>query len=264
MDAENYMRNNIYAYLFALLLVAGCSKRFDDLPVFSALPILEYENSSVGRFKTSYLADQIHAYFRGNASAPLAVATFVDLDNLYNSSTFGRLLGEQLMSELAMKGYNVLEVRQSDALQIMMEQGEFGLSRDVKRMRPHQDVSGLIVGTYTASLDRIYVNARLIDPANALVLSAGSVEMRRTDEISRMLRTNSLPNSLERIPVKNLVFSDSPAPYYFPYPPPTRFGQRGKYFEDAEEMYPAEPKDNSLIPPKKEEKQEAPKAKLGS
>jgi len=195
----------VLASLF--ITISGCSKRYDDLPAYLSLPFYDSENTSVGRFKTSYLADQIHAYFRGSSVGTLAVSTFVDLDNLYTTSTFGRLLAEQVMSELIMKGYNVVEVRQSNALQVLFDQGEFGLSREVSRIRSHQDISGLVVGTYSVSPDRVYVNVRVVDPATAMIVSTGSVEMAKTSEIAKMLRNSTnanAPSSLERMPVMGL------------------------------------------------------------
>ncbi len=246
-------------------VLTGCasSKRYSDLPAFSAYDIYDSENQSVGRFKTSYLADQIHAYFRGNAAGPVAVATFVDLDNLYGTSTFGRVLGEQMISELAMKGYNVREIRQSEALQIMYDQGEFGLSRDLKQLRQAQDLSGIIVGTYTVSPVRIYVNARLIDPNSALVLSAASVEMPKTQEIAKMLRNNSLPTSMERIPVRNVAFANYPLPYYWPAPKLLRFRdpEEDEPVSDSFELKLKADKHANQLPPVKVA---PPEPKLGS
>lgn len=179
------------------------------------IPFEDSVNYSVGRFKTSYLADQIHAYFRGNLAAPIAVTTFVEIDNLYQSSTFGRILAEQLISELSMRGYKVIEIRLSDAVQIMEDQGEMGLSRQVETLRTSQEVAGLVVGTYANSPNRVYVNARIIDPRNSQVVSVGSVEMAKTEEIAQLIRTNSIPSSLERIPVRHLSYSKNPLPYYF-------------------------------------------------
>lgn len=236
--------------LFIVLAAASCSKRYQDLPAFSAFPIRDAENQSVGRFKTSYLADQIHAYFRGNVNGPIAVTTFVDIDNLYETSTFGRLLAEQMMSELTMRGYNVIELRQAEAMQIMFDRGEFGLSRDMATLKKHQDVSAIVVGTYTASPVRVYLNTRLIDPSSSLVASVGSVEMARTPEISRLLRTNSFPPTLERIPVRHLGYGRSPAPHYWPYyygpawaPDPQGFGNE----EEAPLIQPRVPTPN--LPP---------------
>ncbi|MCB0322122.1 MAG: hypothetical protein KDD69_01080 [Bdellovibrionales bacterium] len=217
---------------------SGCSKRYHDLPAYWAIPISDPENQSVGRFKTSYLADQIHAYFKGSISGPIAVTTFVDIDNLYQSSSFGRVLSEQLMSELAMRGYNVVEVRASDAMQIMFDKGEFGLSRDTRTLRGMQDISALVVGTYTVSPVRVYLNTRVLDPRSSLVISAGSVEMTKTDEITRLLRTGSFPTALERIPVRHLGYSQYPVPYYWPgygygAPAPRYHEEEGAWTEPA-------------------------------
>lgn len=193
-----------FLVIIAVIIVAGCSKRFHSLPAFSAFPIGDPENQSVGRFKTSYLADQIHAYYNGYASGPLAVSTFVDINNLYGSSAFGRILSEQILSELSMKGYKVVEIRQSDVMQIMSGQGEFGMSRDANLLRPSREVSGIIVGTYAVSPVRVYINARLIDPATSIVQSAGTVELELTKEIEKLLRSSTLPPTLERLPIRQM------------------------------------------------------------
>lgn len=232
--------------LFLLPAVQGCSKRYQDLPVFSPLEIKDVENGSVGRFKTSYVADQIHAYFKGNISAPIAVTTFVNIDDLYQSSTFGRVLGEQLISELAMRGYSVVELRMADALQIMHNQGEFGLSRETPHLKNNQQVGAIVVGTYTVSPVRVYINARIIDPASSMVVSVGSVEMSKTREIEQMLRSNSFPTALERIPVRHLGYSVYPAPYYWP-----SYGYMPSLY------VPAEPKGETEPLPKAEGKKQA-------
>ena len=198
-------------FLTALLFsIAACSKRYDNLPAFSVFPVGSYENESVGRFKTSYIAEQFDTYYRGTNPGPIGVTTFVNLDDLYTTSSFGRMLSEQVMSELAMRGYDVIELRHSDALQFLSSQGEFALSRDHGFVRRERELGGVVVGTYVASPIRIYLNARLIDPASSRVLTAGSVEMSRTEEISKMLRGGSVTATLERIPVKHIGFSSYP------------------------------------------------------
>lgn len=234
------MKRAIFLSVMSLVAftILGCSKRYSDLPAYSSFPIFDSQNHSVGRFKTSYIADQIHAYYRGHTNGPIAVATFVDIDNLYGSSTFGRFYGENLMSELTMRGYNVIELRQSEALQVMFGQGEFGLSREVNSLRNARDIAGLVVGTYAVSPVRVYVNARLVDPVTSVVISAGSVEMAKSSEISRMLRSSTLPPSLERIPVRHLGYSTQPLPYYWPYMPPSSFGPGKVHEESFYEMQP--------------------------
>ncbi len=182
----------------------GCSPRYDDMPAYWPIPNKDYDNYGPGRFKTSLLAAQIDRHYRGSAPGPIGVTTFVNVDDLYASSTFGRMVGEQLMSELSMKGFDVVELRHTDVLQFLDRGGEFALSRDAGIVRPERNLAGVVVGTYVSSPERVYVNARLIDPSTSVVLSAGSVEMSRTPELAKLLRGGSMPGSLERIPVRHL------------------------------------------------------------
>ncbi len=192
-----------------VIFAAGCSPRYHDLPEYWPIPTKEYDNYGPGRFKTALLAAQIDKYYRSSAPGPIGVTTFVNIDDLYASSTFGRMVGEQLMSELAMKGFDVVELRHADALQFLDTSGEFALSRDVRAVRGHRNLAAVVVGTYVVSPERVYVNARLIEPSTSLVLSAGSVEMSKTRELAKLLRGGSMPGSLERIPVKHLGYANS-------------------------------------------------------
>jgi len=192
----------------------GCSPRYDDLPAYWPIPTKEHDNYGPGRFKTALLADQIDRFYRGSAPGPIGVTTFVNIDDLYTSSTFGRMVGEQLMSELAMKGFDVIELRHTDALQFLDTSGEFALSRDVRAVRPERNLAAVVVGTYVNSPERVYLNARLIDPSSSLVLSAGSVEMSKTRELTKLLRGGTLPGALERIPVRHLGYTTMPSNLY--------------------------------------------------
>jgi len=195
------------ACMGTLLSVSACSPRYSDVPAYWPFPTGNYENHGPGRFKTALLAAQIDQYYKGAVPGPIGVTTFVNIDDLYASSTFGRMVGEQMMSELAMKGFDVVELRQSDALQFLDTSGEFALSRDARAVRPHRNLAAVVVGTYVVSPERVYVNARLIDPSTALILSAGSVEMSKTKELTKMLRGGSIPGTLERVPVKQLGYA---------------------------------------------------------
>jgi TolB-like protein len=180
------------------------------MPAFWPIPNKEYDNYGPGRFKTALLAAQIDRHYKGSAPGPIGVTTFVNVDDLYASSTFGRMVGEQLMSELVMKGFDVVELRHTDVLQFLDRGGEFALSRDAGMVRPERNLAGVVVGTYVNSPERVYVNARLIDPSTSVVLSAGSVEMSKTPELAKLLRGGSMPGSLERIQVRHLGNATKP------------------------------------------------------
>lgn len=223
----------VVAAALCLAGLTGCSGRYHDMPAFSAIPFKDYENHSVGRFKTSYIIDQIDKAYRGANPGPIGVTTLVNVDDLHTTSTFGRMYSEQLMSELALRGFDVVELRHADALQFLSDAGEFSLSRDVGAIKHSRDLGGVLVGTYVVSPVRVYVNIRLIDPATSLVLSAGSVEMSKSKEIARMLRGGSLPSSLERIPVRHLEYTSYPLALF-----PRRLNRYSEYEGD----YGVEPK----------------------
>lgn len=182
-------------------LLIGCSKRYSYLPAYSPFHIGDYENDSVGRFKTTYLVEQIDKFYRGTDPGPLAVTTFVNLDDLDSTSSFGRVYAEQVLSELSMKGYDVIELRKANALHFVDKGGEFMLSRASDMLNRAHHLGGVVVGTYSSSPDRVYVNARLVDPSTSMVVAAASIELPKTKEIAKMLRSGGMPAALERIPM---------------------------------------------------------------
>lgn len=212
--------------LLLVLVGAGCSKRYDDVPAYWPFSLGDYHNESVGRFKTSYIVDQIDGYYRGVNPGPIGVTSFVNSDDLYSTSSFGRMYAEQVMGELSMRGYDVIELRHADAIQFISSRGEFVLSRDPSSVRRQRELGGVVVGTYVVSPVRVYVNARLLDPSSSMVLSAGSVEMGKTAELARMLRSGSAPTSLERIPVRHVGLATYPL---------SMFPSEGRQIYDIEE-----------------------------
>ncbi|RMD83907.1 MAG: hypothetical protein D6808_07870 [Candidatus Dadabacteria bacterium] len=191
------------------VLAIGCGYTHTSreyVPVSIAL----FEHRGEGSFKTAYIADQIDYYYRGTSTGPIGVTTIVNLNDLYATSAFGRVFAEQLMSELVVRGYDVVEMRQADALHFLNNAGEFALSRDVAAVSRAQDLAAILAGTYVASPSRVYVNVRLIDPATSVILSSGTVELPKTKEIAKLLRGGTMPSSLERIPVKHLAQNTYP------------------------------------------------------
>lgn len=221
------------------------------MPAYWPFEFKNYDNQSVGRFKTSYLAQQIDDYYRGMNPGPIGVTTFVNLDELNTTSSFGRVCGEQLVSELTMRGYDVVELRHADALHFLSNTGEFALSRDVSYVKRERDLGGLIVGTYVVSPVRVYLNARLIDPATSKVLSAGSVEMPKTKEIAKLVRGGAFAPSLERIPVKKLGMYTYPMPLQANYGRYWDLEESGGMGMPMKQMAPVAPmKEGMMLDPK--------------
>src|SRR3989338_905918 len=63
-------------------------------------------------------------------TAPIIVATLVNIDNLEQSSTLGRTVSEQVGSKLANMGYMVKELKLRGTLFVKSSTGELLLSRE--------------------------------------------------------------------------------------------------------------------------------------
>ena len=100
--------------LMMLVLLAGCAGRDEppaEPPSFSAAI-----EEAVQRMLNDY--PDLHRY------TPMVAATFVDIDNLKRSSTFGRIGSELFSSELARAGIPVREVKMRNSLYIEESVGE--------------------------------------------------------------------------------------------------------------------------------------------
>jgi len=106
------------------------------------------------------------------AKEPILVASFVNVDDVSRSTTFGRLLSEQIGGEVANFGFNVKEMKlRRDSVFIQSREGEFLLSRDMKLISDEHQASAVIVGTYAVARDTIYVSARIVRVADNTIIS---------------------------------------------------------------------------------------------
>ena len=165
--------------------------------------------------EASFLNMQIHEIalqllrnFRDEAGpgGPVAVATFVDLNNLYRTSPFGRYIAEQLMGELQRAGFNVVEIRKADSIMVKPRYGEYGLSREIQELAKQSSARYVLTGTYVNKGRYVLINARLISNENNLVASSGLKILRKDPFLERMLWPSSSPETVPtvRVPVKEL------------------------------------------------------------
>jgi TolB-like protein len=126
------------------------------------------------------MAEQLVAHLQENESThdPLAegivVCSFVELKKLANTSSFGRYVAEQLMSEFQQRGNRVLELRKSTSILVQEGRGEYGLSRNAEEVPGRVASGAMLTGTYTVAGNHILVNARLIDNRTAALLSSAT------------------------------------------------------------------------------------------
>lgn len=141
------------------------------------------------RFGISYMAFALRNNLRDPdvITTPLIVTSFVDLNNLNQSSVLGRLLAEKLIDELHLNGFEVSEIRKANNLFVREKVGEMILSRNANELLKTSDARAILVGTYVATGRALMVNCRLIDLHSPRILSSCSYELTMTTELEALL-----------------------------------------------------------------------------
>lgn len=159
---------NMLRCLTLLLALAGCAAPVSDPPPPYALG----DDLVAAGYA---IADSLEKNLKTDLSKdqPLIVASFVSVDNLTQSSTFGRMLAEHVASRLSQKGYRIVELRLRQTSVFIKEgKGEFMLSRDVREIGREHDAAAVVVGAYGEVADRTYASARIVGAQDSVVLSS--------------------------------------------------------------------------------------------
>ncbi len=123
----------------------------------------------------------------------VAVATFVSLDQLYETSSMGRYISEQMLHELQRAGVDVIEVRMMPSMKISKGYGEYILSRDMGELSYLHDVDAVVVGTYTVASGQIFLNGRLLAISTGRILSTASTVFDMDEVTASLLQRSGQP-----------------------------------------------------------------------
>ncbi len=179
-----------------LILVAVASLASACAFTNAAAPDMAQAKLMDDRFGTRYLASEIFTNLRVPTvrNYPIIVTTFVNLNELDETSVFGRMMAEKLLDELNRKGFTVVEIRRAQDLFVKKAvgkfkevAGEFILTRDTSELAEHTDARAVLAGTYVATTKVLMINARLMDLKTPRILSSVSYEVRMTQEIESLL-----------------------------------------------------------------------------
>lgn len=134
-----------------------------------------------------------------NPEMPVLVTTFVDNNDLDNTSKFGRILQEHISSRLVQLGYSVKEIKMTGKLQIEPKSGEIILSRDLEKISPSVKSQAVLVGTTSVANRTMYVSARIIHPVGNSIISSKDYRLCMDDTMLSMfnLQRNGTAGEIE-------------------------------------------------------------------
>lgn len=144
------------------------------------------------KLKARELAEQLvegidDQSLKGTVALPVS---FVNQDNMDQSSSFGRFMAEQLYYEFNQRGFPVREYRIPDTITLREREGEFYLSRALGEIALKDQNALVVAGTYYGDKQAIFVNARLIRPGDGRVLRTANLVLQANGLTRRMLANN--------------------------------------------------------------------------
>jgi TolB-like protein len=189
-----HARYLLWTLTLAFILIAGACAQSDrhgrQKPLGGSLESGASEPYTAV-LESSYLsADKLARALVGrqfSPNTPIMAASFVDIDNLTTSSTFGRIVSEQIASRLAQHGFRIIEMKlRQESVFIKRGEGEFMLSRELRDLGSSREIGAALVGTYAVSEHFIFVSARIVRTEDSTVLAGCDYEI-PNDDITRSL-----------------------------------------------------------------------------
>jgi TolB-like protein len=201
---DNHVLPGDYVYRTEKVLVPQTeTKTFWDYLSFFALPekktimlAVPAEEATELKMRVRELSHQLIKNSEESIAEEyvVTVSSFVNLNNLYQISSLGRYIGEQLLGELQLAGVEVIDVRKTPGLMIHERQGEYGLSREMTELSYIHGAHANVVGTYTYSDGQILINTRLLRNPDGMVLSQANLVFELDPMTRGLLADDGMPS----------------------------------------------------------------------
>jgi TolB-like protein len=165
--------------------------------------LTQYNNYTVSN---TAMRKNINHYVRGimqdmaenlqyvNQKTPLAVSSFVFLDDDYNdASLLGNQIAESFMHELHSFGVPVIDFKTTDFMRVTPS-GDFVLSRDYLELNQEQNFNYVLAGTLVNHQGGVLVNARIIGLTSKAVVGTaqGFIPQTVVDALNSSYRTDGI------------------------------------------------------------------------
>jgi TolB-like protein len=125
-------------------------------------PRKEYSASRMNKV-VRFLAQQLvrNSDVKNIDDSKMAVASFVDLEHYGKAGKLGKMLSENLVHDMQIRGFNVIDFKTMPTIEVGSE-GDFVFSKDVKKLQQNHEINFVLSGTYTKYHDGVMVNARML------------------------------------------------------------------------------------------------------
>lgn len=116
----------------------------------------------------------------------VVINSLVNVDNLGQDLPFGRIVSDQLSSAMSHAGYRVMGIELPTEILVKNEAGILQLPVDTKTALQDAHADALVIGTYAAGRQNIYVSLRIIEIASQNVISSTDYSIPMGPDAKRM------------------------------------------------------------------------------
>ena len=182
---------SVFSRLFLSLMlpfwVAGCST-FNCTPLEKHLGAEKNLITLAAQIAEDLTQQAMPPLMPRQTELPILTTTFVNNDNLKETSRFGRILQEHITSRLVQLNYSVQEIKLRETLLMREQSGEIMLSRSLQDITQQKTLSpqAILVGTYSYNERVMYISARLINPKDRNIISSSDYRLCMDDNVLAM------------------------------------------------------------------------------
>nr|WP_086941139.1 FlgO family outer membrane protein [Thaumasiovibrio occultus] len=123
------------------------------------------------------------------ARTPLAVTSFVDLQQMDETNWLGNTVSEAFLYQMQQRGYTVVDYKATGAIRVTPE-GDFAVSRDWQDLQGEQQIDYVLTGTMMRQGNGVMINARIIGMRSRVVIASAQGFL-PADRIGRDIDNNN-------------------------------------------------------------------------
>lgn len=153
----------------------------------SQFMLMESPRHTLDFFVESMTEDLVDTNTSVTARTPIAVTSFVDLQNMDTTNWLGNSVSESFIHQLQQRGFKVVDFKTTGSIQVT-QQGDFAFSRDWKDLAKEQDIQYVLTGTMLRQEGGVLVNARVVGMKTRVVVATAQGFL-PADRIGRDLDT---------------------------------------------------------------------------
>ncbi len=164
-------------------------------------PLITKHKQGTLPFLVDSLAKQLtqNKNFIDVKDSPIAITSFVSLDDLKSTTRLSNILSENLIHNMQIRGNKIIDYKTMDKIKVASH-GDFLFSRDISKLRTSLNIDYVLTGTYTEYRKGTAINARVINLKTHVIVSSAQIFIPKS-VVKNILRTkqksvNFKPNKI--------------------------------------------------------------------